>query len=182
MFNCGKKSFLWEKVKFQRYCAEKMLEIWGNKRVTLHKLRGLINSLDPRNCNTAHGHSLLVLLPFFLPIPCIHPRSYSLNEFSGTCLVFPQLSEPSGPSQTPRGAQSQSTCPSIGLPSHSLRPPTFLLTKQVHLNLFSVSSTFSTLWTLANTTLCVVSPLVLLPLSLLIPCVWPSSYSPNKFV
>ena len=38
VFNCGKKSFLWEKVKFQRYRAEKMLEIWGNKRVILCKL------------------------------------------------------------------------------------------------------------------------------------------------
>ena len=41
-FNRGKKSFSWEKVKFQRYRAEKMLEIWGNKRVTLRKLRGLV--------------------------------------------------------------------------------------------------------------------------------------------
>ena len=39
VFNHRKKSFLWEKVKFQRYRAEKMLEIWGNKPVTLHKLR-----------------------------------------------------------------------------------------------------------------------------------------------
>ena len=39
VFNCGKKSFSWEKVKFQRYRAEKMLEIWGNKRVILRKLR-----------------------------------------------------------------------------------------------------------------------------------------------
>ena len=42
MFNRGKKSFSWEKVKFQRYCAEKILEIGGNKRVTLRKLRGLV--------------------------------------------------------------------------------------------------------------------------------------------
>ena len=39
VFNHGKKSFSWEKVKFQRYRAEKMLEIRGNKRVILRKLR-----------------------------------------------------------------------------------------------------------------------------------------------
>ena len=33
-FNRGKKSFSWEKVKFQRYRAEKNLESRGNKRVS----------------------------------------------------------------------------------------------------------------------------------------------------
>ena len=80
MFNRGKKSFSWEKVKFQRYRAEKMLEIWGNKRVTLRKLRGLVTSqsilhvLDrlnttftPRSIVLARPNGLLVLCTTLAP-------------------------------------------------------------------------------------------------------------------
>ena len=53
-FNRGKKSFSWEKVKFQRYRAEKMLEIWGNKRVTLRKLRGLVTRISCKILELLH--------------------------------------------------------------------------------------------------------------------------------
>jgi len=82
----------------------------------------------------------------FLPIPCVRPSSYSLNKFVWTHLVFLQLSEPSGPSQ-------HSHSPPTHLPLDSMCHTTFLLTKRVRLNLFSVSSTFWTLWILANTML-----------------------------
>ena len=125
--------------------------------------------------------SPFVLLPMFLPIPCVRPPSYSPNEFVWIHLVFPQRSAPSGPTEMQRGAQSQFTCPATGIPSHSVHLPTFLLTKQVRLNSFSVSSTFWALWTLTNSTLCIVSPFVLLPIFLPIPSVCPRSCSLNEF-
>ena len=36
------KCFITDFNKFQHYCAEKILDLWGNKQVTLCKLRGLV--------------------------------------------------------------------------------------------------------------------------------------------
>ena len=68
------------------------------------------------------------------------------------------------------------------LPPHLMHLPIFLLTKWVHLNLFSVSSTFWAFWALTNTMTHTPSPTLLLPTFLSIPCVIPPSYSLNKFV
>ena len=92
------------------------------------------------------------LLPRWLLIVCSRLPSRLLNKFVWTCLVFRQLSEAFGSSQTQRWAQSQSPCPPTLLTSNSPHPPTILLTKRARLNSFSVSSTFQNLRILANTT------------------------------
>ena len=136
--------------------AWEVSEEWGPPKGPQFKLvYYLFNFLSPLSCRKQQRctHSPSYSPPaVFLPILCIHPSSYSLNEFVWTCLVFLQLSEPSGPSQTEWHVQSQSHSPPTHLPLDSMHHTTFLLTKQVRLKSFSASSTFWTIWTLTNTT------------------------------